>query len=202
MTNDTLLVEPMLDDYPADATPGWTHTNNGHHIVVNSRFGQLEIGQVPGMGYDQWLFHEIGGGGALAVGYAWIEGKLHLMTLKANRFNLVGDEDDWEAAGGFIEDGEPKLVTAIRELLEETGQLANPVPVQGRGFVGNRAFFKLDGEHEGTEVFMFELTDEHVEAISNSDKLDLMHWKQASRISRDALSIAAFARVTAELLDD
>jgi hypothetical protein len=51
-----LLIEPMLEDYTADMTPGWTHTNDGHHIVINGQFGQLEVGKVPGKSWDQWLF--------------------------------------------------------------------------------------------------------------------------------------------------
>jgi len=196
--NDTLLVEPMLEDYPAGVTPGWTHTNDGHHIVVNSVFGQLEVGMVPSKSWDQWLFHENGGGGSLVIGYAEIDGKLNVMMLKANRFNLKGDQDDWELPGGFVEDGETKLVAAIREGLEETGQLTNPSPVPGRGFVGNRAFFKLQSEDEGTSVFAFELTDEQVEAVQANDNLSFMTLKDAVRITRDALTGMALARFMVE----
>lgn len=198
--NDTLLIEPMLDDYPANTTPGWTHQNEGHHIVVNSQFGQLEVGMVPGKSWDQWLFHENNGGGSLVVGYhVTPSGVLEVMMLKANRFNLKGTQDDWELPGGFVDDGETKLGTAIRETIEETDQLINPDPVQGRGFVGNRAFFQLNSEDEGTSVFAFELTPEQIEAINKSDKLELMPWSKAVTVSRDALSIAALARLGAQL---
>lgn len=197
--NDMLLVEPMLADYPADVTPGWTHRNEGHHIVVNSRFGQLEVGMVPGASWDQWLFRENNGGGSLVIGYIRQDGQLKVMMLKAPRFNLVGDGDDYELPGGFVDDGETKLVTAIREMLEETDQLANPEPVQGRGYVGNRAFFQLAGEDEGTSVFAFELSDEQVDAIDGSDKLQLMRWQDAIRTTRDALSGMAIARLVADL---
>lgn len=199
---DTLLVEPMLDDYPADTVPQWTHSNNGHHIVVNGKFGQLEVGMVPGATWDQWLFHENNGGGSLVIGYRWgrQKGWLQVMMLKANRFNLVGDSDDYELPGGFVDKGETKLNTAIRETIEETDQLVNPVPVSGRGYVGNRAFFQLNGEHEGTSVFMFELTDEQIDAVNASDKLQLMYWKDAIRTTRDALSGMALARFVADML--
>lgn len=190
----------MLDDYPAEATPGWKHRNNGHHIVVNGTFGQLEVGMVPGKSWDQWLFHENGGGGSLVVGYSQQGGQLEVMMLKANRFNLVGDSDDWELPGGFVDNGETKLNTAIRETIEETDQLVNPEPVTGRGYVGNRAFFQLAGEHEGTSVFAFELTDDQVDAVNNSDKLQLMSWQDAIRITRDALSGMAIARFVADTL--
>lgn len=192
--NDTLLIEPMLDDYQAGTTPGWTHRNEGHHIVVNSRFGQLEVGMVPGAGYDQWLFHENSGGGSLIIGHAEIEGETMVMMLLANRFNLKSDQDDWELPGGFVDDGETKLTTAIREGLEETDQLANPEPIPGRGYVGNRAFFQLNGEHEGTSVFAFELTPEQVAAINNSPKLKLMSLKDAVNTTRDGLTGLALAR--------
>lgn len=206
--DDLLLVEPMLDDYPTDATPGWAVVKEGHHYVVNSRFGQLEVGMVPGMPWDQWLFHENGGGGSLVIGYARIledftssriiEG-IGIMMLKANRFNLVGDQDDWELPGGFLEDGETKLAAGIRETFEETDQLALPAPVNGRLYAANRAFNMLDGEDEGTSVFAFELSDQQVTAIEESDKLTLMPWQEAIRITRDALSGMAIARLVADL---
>lgn len=198
--NDTLLVEPMLEDYPATVTPGWTHRNDGHHFVVNSVFGQLEVGMVPGASWDQWLFHENKGGGALMVGWIRIAGTVHVMMLKANRFNLKGDQEDWELPGGFVDhDDDTKLVTAVRETLEETDTLALPKPVKGRGYVGNRAFFQLNGEDEGTSVFAFELSKEHVDAIQASDKLQLMSWQDAIQTTRDALSGMAIARLIAEV---
>jgi 8-oxo-dGTP pyrophosphatase MutT (NUDIX family) len=205
-----LLIEPMLEDYPADMVPGWPHTNDGHHIVINGQFGQLEVGKVPGKSWDQWLFHENNGGGSLVIG--WYReyfpldrdlnpfGPLQVMMLKANRFNLKGNQDDWELPGGFVDEGETKLTTAIRETIEETDQLANPSPVSGRGYVGNRAFFQLNGEDEGTSVFAFKLAQEQVQAVSDSDKLQLMPWRDAIRITRDALSGMAIARFVAETL--
>ncbi len=130
--------QTLLDDYAPGATPGWTHTNDGHHMVVNSRFGMLE-------------------------------------------------------------DGETHLAGGIRELLEETDQLAHPAPVPGRGYVGNRAFFALNGESEGTHVFAFELTPEQIEDISSSGKLLLTSWRQAITQTRDALSGMAIARLVAQL---
>lgn len=184
----------MLADY-ADATPGWTHTNEGHHVVENPTFGRLEIGMVPGKPWDQWLFHENRGGGALVVGFTEDNKGLNVMMLRASRFNLNGNQNDWELPGGFVDnDDTTKLATGIRETIEETGQLADPNPVQGRGFVGNRAFFWLDGEHEGTSVFSFELTSEQVEAINSSDNLQLMTVKEAINATRDALTGMAIGR--------
>lgn len=212
------LVEPMLDDYQAGTVPGWTVTDEGHHFIINGQFGQLEVGMVPGKCWDQWLFHENNGGGSLVVG--WIVWPLddpavvsptdfgaggadyHVMMLRAPRFNLVGDEDDWELPGGFVDNGEPKLTGAIREMLEpdEASMLTNPAPIQGRGFVGNRAFFQLNGENEGTSVFAFELAAEHLAAIKASEgRLALMPWRDAIRTTRDALSGMAIARLIADL---
>lgn len=188
-----LLVKPMLDDYSDTDTPGWTHSDKGHHIVVNSRFGQLEVGKVPGKSWDQWLFHENNGGGSLVIAYHEVWGSVDIMMLRADRFNLKG-EADWELPGGFVDDGETKLATAIRETIEETGQLVNPEPVQGRGYVGNRAFFQLDGEHEGTSVFAFELSDEQVDAVDSSPNLQMMSAKDAINTTRDALSGMAIGR--------
>lgn len=200
--NSAMLLKPMLEDYPADATPGWTHQDDGHHVFVNPRFGQLEIGTVPGKSWDQWLFHENNGGGSLVIGFTLRSIQLSVMMLRANRFNLVGENDDYELPGGFVDNGETKLVTAVRELLEETDTLANSSlkPVSGRGYVGNRAFFQLNGEDEGTSVFAFELSPEQVESVYASDKLVMMPWQDAVRITRDALSGMAIARFVAEVL--
>jgi 8-oxo-dGTP pyrophosphatase MutT (NUDIX family) len=192
----------MLEDYAPGATPGWTTTNNGHPVYENSRFGTLEVGVVPGKSWDQWLFHENKGGGSLVIGYYPQHGRLYVMMLRANRFNLAGNEDDFELPGGFTdEDDTTKLNTALRELLEETGQqVKDAQQVAGRLYVGNRAFFKLNSENEGTSVFAFELTDAHLNAIHATDELALMPWQDAIRNTRDALSGMAIARLVAELL--
>jgi len=197
---DTATREPMLADYSSDIKPGWEYSYDGHHFAFNSRFGVLEIGMVPGAPYDQWLFHENNGGGSLVIGFVRQGNQLMVMMLKANRFNLKGDQDDWELPGGFVDEGETKLNTAIRETIEETDQLANPYPVSGRGFVGNRAFFQLRDENEGTSVFAFELTPEQVEATNRSPKLQLMSWQDAIRTTRDALSGMAIGRFVADTL--
>jgi hypothetical protein len=49
-------------------------------------------------------------------------------------------------------------------------------------------------------VFAFKLTQEQVQAVSDSDKLQLMPWRDAIRITRDALSGMAIARFVAETL--
>jgi hypothetical protein len=202
--NDMLLAEPMLEDFTPQAKTGWKYFFRGHHFVVNSRFGQLEYGMVPDAGYDQWLFHENGGGGSLTIGYTrkrrWFrQDDIQIVMLRADRFNLVGEFGDFELPGGFTEDGETKIMTAIRETLEETDQLVHPNYVAGRNFVGNRAFFKLDSEREGTSVLAYELTKEQVKAVNASDKVFLCSWQGAIRMTRDALTGMAIARLIASL---
>lgn len=181
---------------------GWTMTMQfGEPIrFENQRFGVLEIGMHPGGKFDQWLFHENGGGGVMTVGYARKADGLYVMMLVANRFNMAGDEDDIEVPGGFFDGREAALTGAARETIEETGVNPDLTPLTGRNFVGNRAFWVVDGEHEGTRVFGFELTDDQVTLIEADPRLRLMRWQDAVHTTRDALSGMAIARAIAELL--
>lgn len=190
----------MLDDYKPDAKPGWAHTNNGHHVFDNPNFGTLEIGQVPGKSWDQWLFHENHGGGVMAIGVTYFDGELLVLTIKANRFNLKGDQDDIEAAGGFQDGDETALKGALRELYEETGIKAELIELPGRLFVGNRAFFQVNGEHEGTKGFYFLLDRKIIDAIKQRDDLVLLPWQTAICVTRDALTGMLIGRVVAHLL--
>lgn len=71
----------------------------------------------------------------------------------------------------------------------------------GRLFTGNRAFGVLRGEDAGTKAFYFWLTPEHLGHIrTGQDKLRLVHWREATRVTRDGLSGTVIARVLAELL--
>jgi 8-oxo-dGTP pyrophosphatase MutT (NUDIX family) len=183
---------------------GWTMTMEpGEPIVFsNPKFGELAIGMHPSGKFDQPLFHEIGGGGVMAVGYARFGGELHVMVLKAPRPNYIGDEDmpDIEVPGGFFNGREAALAGAARELIEETGVVPSLEPVEGRHFAGNRAFFVIDGEDEGTRVFTFELSEVQIPLVEADNRLQLMPWRAAIRQTRDALSGMAIARVVAELL--
>jgi 8-oxo-dGTP pyrophosphatase MutT (NUDIX family) len=168
--------------------------------IVNPTLGTLQIGLHPSGKFDQWLFHEKSGGGAMAVGYTRKGDELYVMMLVANRFNLVGDEEDLEVPGGFQEGDEAALTGAARETVEETGIKPELRTVPGRAFVGNRSFFYLPGEDEGTRVFMFELTEDQAKAVEDDPGLRLMPWRDAVRKTRDALSGMAIARALSVLL--
>lgn len=58
--------------------------------------GTLEVGTVPGGGWDQWVFEEAAGGGVMTVGATRGPGDLFVVLLKAGRFNLMGGNGDYE----------------------------------------------------------------------------------------------------------
>lgn len=194
-------VRLLLAGYEPGAEPGWVHTYPGHHVFGSPMFGTLEVGMVPGEGWDQWVFEEVTGGGVMAIGVTRDPGDLFVALLKAGRFNLMGGHDDYEVPGGFQDPGEVAMRGAYRELFEETGILAELHALPGRLFTGNRSFGVLRGEGAGTEGFYFWLTRKHLDHIrTQQNKLTLVHWRDAARISRDGLSGAIIARVLAELL--
>ena len=194
-------VRPLLADYPPGAEPGWAHSYPGHHVFHNPMFGTLEVGMVPGRGWDQWVFEEVMGGGVMAIGVTRDPGDLFVVLVKADRFNLMSGDGDYEVPGGFQDPGEVAMKGAYRELFEETGILADLHELAGRLFTGNRAFGVLRNEDAGTKGFYFWLTREHLEYIrTQQDKLMLVHWREAARMSRDGLSGTIIGRVLAELL--
>jgi hypothetical protein len=201
--------EALVGDVPlggySTISQGWQmFTAPGQPIVIwNPRFGKLVVGMHPSGKFDQWLFHENNGGGVLTIGYYLDNGKLKVLMLNASRPNLVGDQQDIEATGGFHDGNTMRLPEAIRETVEEAGIMPNElVELPGRAFTGNRAFGFLASEEEGTDAFCFQLTTNQVALIETDPSLTLLSWSAAVRQCRDGLSGMILARLRAFLDGD
>jgi hypothetical protein len=193
--HDSLVGEIPLSGY-STVNQGWQMFALPAQPVVffNPRYGKLVIGMHPSGKFDQWVFHEVNGGGVMTIGYHVAnDGTIKVLMQAQSRFNLIGDMPDIETtSGGFQDDGTVALPEAIREQLEESQAVPNEmVQLPGRKFVGNRAFFFLDGENEGTDAFCFMLSDEQVREFES----ELMPWGYAVRNTRDALSGMVLARL-------
>jgi hypothetical protein len=202
----SLLVTKMLHDYPSSTKPGWNAWFEGHLIAVHAMYGQAEIGVVPDQQRDALLIHENIENAVLVVCYTrkrnWLQklfrlrGKVDKVVMEQKpRFNLEGDELDYELPPGFVDtDREIRLNLGLRQKLEAAGELADLRLLPGRHFVGHSEFFTLLNEKDGTVVFAVELTDAQAKVIDDDEFLFRMTVEEAGQITRDARSGMAILR--------
>jgi hypothetical protein len=210
----SLLVSPMLADYPEHVPGGWTLFFEGHYFAIHEMYGQLEVGVVPLQHRDQWVFRENNGGPTLMVGYTRKRnvfaklfrrpGKIDkVMMLQKDRFNLNGDGLNYEVPEAFIDSANAtKWDDSIYKALGGTDCQPEPdaEPISGRGFAGHRQYFVLNSEHEGTSAVAVQLTEQEIAKIADVDWLVLMTWQDAVRNTRDASSGMALARFVADFV--
>jgi 8-oxo-dGTP pyrophosphatase MutT (NUDIX family) len=173
----------------------------GPEVRRNPRIGTIAIG-VNAAGYDQPRIYELNGGGVTILPYAWIDGVLHVVLLRANRDNLgkAQDFDDLEAIGGrFDEDGEPAVKAAIRELLEEAGLYIELTELEGMPFVSNRELSFVQNEDEGIYVFSSEVEGEVAQSIRNNPDLVTLPIHVAIMATRDGITRASLATLIAHV---
>ncbi len=125
----------------------------GENVILrNERFGQLTYGKSPSGPWDQWAFHENGGGGAVTIPYTIIGDKIYIGMMKQAR-PLQADDPVWNIPRGFLQADDHKQ-TASAEFREETGVTNIEVEEMQGDFVNpNSAFFQTSGANEGVGLY-------------------------------------------------
>ena len=212
---------------PLDKICGWTVYINGHKqriemIEVKSQFGTLTYGVRP-EGYDSWVFKEQGGGGAVTVLYTYTpDGELYIGMILEDRPNM-GDEQVWCVIGGFIKPSETHQDAQLRESVEEAGINVKAEQLPGLPMVSNRLFFVADVRcGEGVHAYalnvpfdQLKLIDEQMGAkggfrfaeeniklgdFKKANQVTFFNWRDAIKITPDALGRAAIAQLLADVL--
>ena len=190
-------------------------------IVLESPYGTLTYGLRP-EGYDSWVFQEQGGGGAVTLPYARIpSGELLVALIGERRANITtADGIAWCVVGGFVDPGETHVQAAAREFGEEVGrESVNTRELPGVPANSNRLFFATDvTAGEGVHAWSMDVPFDRLEPDPESDgcyrfradagvtlakpvdKVRFFPWKEAVRLTPDALARSAIAQLLAEIL--
>lgn len=211
---------------PSGAKRGWNteavSVKDGQltHLKLSSRFGTLEVGQLPS-GYDGWVFKETGGGGSVTL--LWCRGPdgVILVGLLPERRANMGPDPVLCIVGGFIHPGEAHVDAQRREAEAEAGLGAlKTKELQGHPVNPNRAFFVADpGQDEGVHLYAIEVPFEWLSSVEGEGTYRLAHlpegaesklgkagqvvflsWQAAATESVDCIAHSAILRlVSAEL---
>lgn len=201
---------------------GWTVIINGKErkgvskIEIKSNFGTLTYGLQP-EGFDGWCFQEQGGGGAVTIPYTTTPDGELLVGLLLERRVKMGDRPVWCVIGGFIDPGETYKQAQRREAAEESGlDTAEAKEFAGPPSNSNRGFFVADADAgEGVHAYGSLISFNDLEAdgpnwkikdtallkgFKKAEEVRFFRWREAVRISPDALARAAIAQLLATVL--
>lgn len=189
--------------------------------IDHPTLGTLTYGDTPA-GYDGWTFHEAGGGGAVTLPFAILDGALWIGLVQQRRPNQGGDV--WNVPRGFLDSGERHEDAARRELIEETGYdvaAGRVFALPGAGANPNSTFFETWDEGEGVQFYALEVAPDDLvmdgdnwafrpERIASSERDRgnrvaemiwrgrFFPWHEAAGVS-DMFTNAAVARLLAHL---
>jgi 8-oxo-dGTP pyrophosphatase MutT (NUDIX family) len=125
----------------------------GKLILEHPKFGKLIYGRHP-MGYDTWIFVEIGGGGAVTIPYMIhpVNGMLYVGVVE--QFRPLLGRPIWEVPRGFMDPSDKsKAETALREAFEELGyQFSRPI-LLADGKNPNSTFFDTSHLEDGVAFY-------------------------------------------------
>lgn len=187
-------------DQEAQEKRGWKLIVDGQEISdVNSaelrqeKMGvSLKYGQHPG-GYDSIELHEPGGGGAVTVPYAILDGHLLIGVVAQDRPAAGGVV--LELPRGFLDPGESHDETALRETREETGLAAVKSRLQklGNERNPNSTFFNTSKDGEGVSFYAIQVEPNELVKIDNPDGTS--HYAFTSDIQSQAEGDKAAERI-------
>lgn len=180
----TPYVVSSIESTPeAQEKRGWNLEVNGEPVdnVTSMRLAHpamgvdLEYGARP-EGYDGFVIHEPGGGGAVTIPYMIHpeEGKIYVGLVREFRGPAGGFV--LNVPRGFLDPGETHDVAAAREVKEETGLdvLTDRMISLSSGLNPNSTFFDTsretqDGDPEGAHIYGLPVKPEEVEAVMAED---------------------------------
>lgn len=153
--------------------PGWRLLVDGAPVevkemavLVNEKLGRLTYGKSPSGEYDQWAFHEAGGGGSVIVPYSMIDNQIFIGTVTQSR-PLQSEQPVVNTPRGFMDPEKSHFQAASSELAEEMGLAMPVVDLGGEGGNPNSAFFETWGENEGVKFFAVKVPSDKLIAGEN-----------------------------------
>ncbi len=199
---------------------GWTIRINGQEVEgvglleIESKFGRLVYGKRP-EGYDSWVFEEQGGGGAVTILYAEVDGEILIGLREEPRANM-GEKPRLCVIGGFVDLGEDHQQTQQRVLEEESGLSLEAQKLPGLPVNANRAFWVADPDKdEGVHIYALKIPAEYLildeqnpgsylltpEILGSRKKpVRFLPLAQAVNQSPDVIALAAIARLMVNVL--
>jgi len=209
----------QISRIPGDKPRGWAVYIDGilsrdvGTVKIASKFGEMTYGLKP-EGYDGWIFHESGGGGAITIPFVRINREIYIGLILEPRLNM-GENPVWCAIGGFKDPNETHRCTAERETREEVGFLTAVKNLIGLPFNSNRGFFQTDIEDEGIHAYGLEIPVEWIMiddndgcrlspsvtiGVKKETNVRFFHWQDAVRLTPDGIALAGIAQLLATIL--
>lgn len=121
-------------------------------VLINDKLGTLTYGKSPSGEYDQWAFHETGGGGSVIIPYSIVDNRLLIGVVTQVR-PLQSGEPVANVSRGFMDPDKSHFQAASSELAEEMGLNIPVIDLGGEGGNPNSAFFETWGENEGVKFW-------------------------------------------------
>jgi 8-oxo-dGTP pyrophosphatase MutT (NUDIX family) len=194
----SIMLPTLLEAIQEGMSRGWTLLLDGKPVadvsslvLFNPRFGSLFYGKSPSGNYDQWSFHEVGGGGAVNMPYSIIEGNLYVGVVEQNRPLQDKVQPILNVPRGFMDPEETHFETAVREVEEEAGvQGAKRKTTLLPGVSGNpnNAFFETWGDGEGVAFYCLEIVLDELKK-SDEDDYYVLNEKVVTPVSKAAEGI-------------
>lgn len=198
------LLEPILEGMAR----GWSLLVNDSPVpsvsmleLRHPRYGTLFYGKSPSGNYDQWSFHEAGGGGSVTVPFALINGALYIGVVRQPRPLQDRNNAVLNVPRGFLDPGETHFQAAERESEEELGIPAT-FRLPGDPANPNSTFFETWGEGEGVRFFGLEVNQNFLVAENDEYLLNPRLVKPVSKPAEGIMGARFISWQKAALLGD
>jgi len=198
-TMSSNAVSTLLERIPDGMARGWSLIVDGFEL--RSSRGSLFYGKSPSGNWDQWSFHEAGGGGSVTVPFALVEGSVYIGVVRQprplqDRLNPV-----LNIPRGFLDPGETHFQAAERESIEELGIKAT-FQLPGDPANPNSTFFETWDEGEGVRFFGLELNQSLLVADGNEYLLNPQLVKPVSKSGEGIMGARFISWQKAAMLGD